>query len=845
MNPIALLTAAVAVALTAASASAAPDAPRRDAWEVQFDNGGVVDLRLLCEGGKVAAGFALETDRNVPWFADASGLMVAGGRLRGKVTLTPGPDLVAAVAAARGRKPAKPPAPEELTLDLTLKDGRVTGTITGPKVAGGLLGHGVESVKVRGRVRPDAPAEDAQIEFMPLGVASTGAEGLYAVGEAAYLRLQLRGGKVRAAKLIPVYHQKADPSDLAVPGDRVLVTGTAVKGRVPFKFTTPGPKPREFDGTLTLDGVIIGDLVAGKARWEGKGQGAADTTFRGRVSRAKELTPLDTSARTWQPQGKPLDPDPALAAKAKEEGLTPIFPGEPGKQEFYSTRPIHLKKFNALFPPTTAFAEVPKAARHRITISPAKNGGPAGGPWSFEADEPWAPLTGVWKDVPPGQLVVTAVGLDKDGKEVGAAVLPETAYRYVGGDPLDEQGFVHWTHPNRAKQVLKDGRKFPALAAVPVTKKAPFAGPYWAPTRTPEASALALARYVRDDLYRAQYRGAWSLAGFTGGDGGDVVGLATLARACATVARLTDDPVERDEAVALAERTAWRAFLSHRDKLPTVYKHNASLMVWIGFAYLDVYAASKDARFKGAALNLAGALAADQHPDGGWPGVKSPWPGGVFGPSEFRTNGAEAVLWYLGRVRAELGVKDFAPVEEKAAKWVRKYCLPAMTWQNVGYHSGEMVPVQDTVAPHALAYCTWLLDSADPDVKDVKLVADVARWCEERHVDWARTTDPVLTRPSCWGWSRAAGTGVRVAGSLAYVCARLWQETGDPLWKAKAEALVQGILVSQDPVTGGYAYHFRRTTEDTPNHHTYDTVEAARCVQAATNVLARGRPEKR
>jgi hypothetical protein len=33
--------------------------------------------------------------------------------------------------------------------------------------------------------------------------------------------------------------------------------------------------------------------------------------------------------------------------------------------------------------------------------------------------------------------------------------------------------------------------------------------------------------------------------------------------------------------------------------------------------------------------------------------------------------------------------------------------------------------------------------------------------------------------------------------------------------------------MSQDPVAGGFAYHFRRSIEDTLNHHTYDTVEAA------------------
>jgi hypothetical protein len=176
-------------AALALAAMAGPAAARSDVWEVQFDNGGVVDLRLLCDGRKVTAGFALETDRNVPWFADARGLTVsADERLTGKLILTPGPDLVAVITAGNGKTPPPAPKPEELTLELIAKNGRISGTIAGKKVNGGLLGHNVESVKPRGRIRPDAPAADAQVEFMPLGVASTGASLGYAVGEAAYLR---------------------------------------------------------------------------------------------------------------------------------------------------------------------------------------------------------------------------------------------------------------------------------------------------------------------------------------------------------------------------------------------------------------------------------------------------------------------------------------------------------------------------------------------------------------------------------------------------------------------------------------------------------------------------------
>lgn len=60
----------------------------------------------------------------------------------------------------------------------------------------------------------------------------------------------------------------------------------------------------------------------------------------------------------------------------------------------------------------------------------------------------------------------------------------------------------------------------------------------------------------------------------------------------------------------------------------------------------------------GRGLDLATTFAAAQAPqDGTWPGrvrtkyFEPSWPGGIFGPSEVRTNSGEAVLWFLGRMR--------------------------------------------------------------------------------------------------------------------------------------------------------------------------------------------------
>jgi hypothetical protein len=781
----------------------------QDVVNVQFDGAaGIVDLQLLRDGNKIVSAFAIETQRNTPWMAKTDGLTVAAdGRITGALTLTQTPDLLALLSLRSGKngnKDAKAPPvlTEEVSLDVAPKGGKVEGTVKGAAAKTALLGKS-DSVAVRGSVYPQAPATESLVELVPFGVNTNGTG--YGALHGLYVRMRVREGKVERAKVNALDISFEIPALIG----QAIVEGNKLKGAITLTKADKSP----VEGVVNYEGVIIGDYAVGLAKWESGGV-TEETAFRARVSRHQPFPSLQVGDRAWEPNGKPLEPDGALAGKALEESLQPIRSGEPGKQPFYSTRPIHLKKYFALHAPTIAFNEVPGAVKYRITV----------GLLSCELEKPWMPLTPLWKEAPIGNLVITATGLDAAGKDIGQAEFPGKAYKYIGGDPLADE---FWKI--RASKVKKDGGVNKSGGKiVTVTKMATFAGPYWAPNRTAKEGALAAARAIREDDFLVDFRNVCRWRQLASGDSSPSPLIAAFARACMVIAVWSNNPEERREALALAERAAWVMYGGHRGGwLPRVYKENVCLMVWTGLAYLDVYAVDKDLRFRDAALDLAKTIAAAQDPeDGAWPGrdpktgERQHWCGGWFGPSEVRINSGEAVLWFLGRVRKELGVEEFIQNEAKANKWVQTYCLPEMFWQNVGWHSLEMIPVQDTVAPHALAYCTWQLDYADAKDKDLKQVIEIARWCEERHVNWQRQADatnrpkqePPQTRPSCWGWTRAAGSGIRTAGSLVYVWTRLWQETKDPLWKAKADALAQSILVSQDPVDGGFSIEFGRDT---------------------------------
>ena len=107
----------------------------------------------------------------------------------------------------------------------------------------------------------------------------------------------------------------------------------------------------------------------------------------------------------------------ALNEQARRESLTVVHPGVPGKTPFWN---IKSKAF--IHPPAFDFKAVEGAAKYRFTVT-EKAGGKT---HVFTADNPWAALTPVWGDIPPGYVSVKAVGIDANGRELGEAGMRET-----------------------------------------------------------------------------------------------------------------------------------------------------------------------------------------------------------------------------------------------------------------------------------------------------------------------------------------------------------------------------------------------------------------------------------
>src|SRR5256885_4350390 len=97
--------------------------------------------------------------------------------------------------------------------------------------------------------------------------------------------------------------------------------------------------------------------------------------------------------------------------QAIEESLMSIRPGEPGKSPFWNAQ---ARQF--IWAPAFDFKAVEHARTYRFAAMSED-----GTSHRFDAPDPWAPLTPIWKDLPIGATTLKVEALDADGKIVGVA----------------------------------------------------------------------------------------------------------------------------------------------------------------------------------------------------------------------------------------------------------------------------------------------------------------------------------------------------------------------------------------------------------------------------------------
>ena len=123
---------------------------------------------------------------------------------------------------------------------------------------------------------------------------------------------------------------------------------------------------------------------------------------------------MDASCRAAEQAESHAGASPGSSAgkPTRQDYLTPIRPGEPGKSPFWNVKSIQF-----MYCPSFDFKPVPSAKSYRFTAAAAD-----GKDYTFEASKPWATLAPIWMQLPVGYVNLKVEGLDaKGGQAIGVA----------------------------------------------------------------------------------------------------------------------------------------------------------------------------------------------------------------------------------------------------------------------------------------------------------------------------------------------------------------------------------------------------------------------------------------
>jgi len=421
-------------------------------------------------------------------------------------------------------------------------------------------------------------------------------------------------------------------------------------------------------------------------------------------------------AMSHAPAQTPVRTDAGLRARAIRETAVPVRPGVPGRQPFWNGKAVQFQ-----YAPAFDFKEVPGAKSYRFTVVPAR-----GDVVSFTADKPWAPLSPVWTKVITGKAKLTVQGLDTQGAEVG-------------------QPMTRVFH--RAAVI---GKEYPP-AAMPWRESARTA--LDALVHSPDLRCWFTTGVPDEQFHLYRYPSK-------------IVGGA--AAALAMYASQTPPPADAAEALKAARRAAdYLLGMSFPENdawafhppiyHPTMFRNRlgthmgASRYMTFGGAetgmyYLDVHAATKDAKYLNAAVRIAETYAKRQSPEGSWLMFVSPKDGK---PVTDNILIPTLVIEFLDQLSAATGDHRFDAMREKAAAWVMQNPVRTWNWQGQFEDVKPLPPYENLTKHDAGQFSIHLLRTAANDPAKRALALDLLRFAEDQFVMWAQppTANPKEQNP--------------------------------------------------------------------------------------------------
>lgn len=481
----------------------------------------------------------------------------------------------------------------------------------------------------------------------------------------------------------------------------------------------------------------------------------------------------------------------SLGKIAFKESLQPVRPGQTGKRPFWN---LHSKRF--IYAPAFDFQKFESATHYRFTaISEIDSQ-----QYSFEAEEPWAPITPIWGKLPCGviQLKVEALNA-KNGQVIDIIGEKEflkshhfNGYHQPPAYPYRESGFrslKDLLYQPKIQYWLENGEPDPDY-------------PLWVhPTKIMGAVARGMIHYAK--IFPEEK------------DSDQALKMAEMA------ANFLLSMVEpKGSPLEFWPPTFWDGVPRgnhpvYHNEIMTNYPAEGAMV------FLDMFTFTSGEKYYLAAQRIADTYVRTQNPEGTWPQLMNTATGEAAGAHKLIPT---AVIDLFDRLSDEHGLDHYKNAREKAFRWCMDNPVRSFDWQAQFEDTRPQKLYKNLSRHEATKVATLLFRQSREDESFLETAKEILRFAEDQFVVW-EPDDPVTAyswfrKGSRWdGTTREGGCDWFIpcaleqykfytpisASNISMVIAFLeaFKTTGEPIYHAKAVALANSLTIAQQFHGGG------------------------------------------